>query len=162
MTCIRAGSRPRMLSSFTGTLVNMPGCVFSPSASFLINGLLQLASNIKEDSKSCAAVEEPRKRSMSEALEPIESLNHTRCPSSGKFRNIDVATQPSNVRIDLACHSSHLFDDKKNNRTHPEHRCLQDPGRDHCKCFGLRRDGHTIRFRGETILKLLTRRPIVE
>lgn len=168
MTCIKVGSRPGMLSSFTGTLVNMPGCVFSPGRIVLNPTLLMVVTaclQYRAGPKLYAAAEGPRKASarVVDACRRLSNLlrnqNHTRCTSSGKFRNLNITTQLSEVRIDLACNSSHPLDDRKNNRTHPEYRCLQYH---YCKCFELQRDGQTHRLQGEGILKLLTRRPVVE
>ena len=40
--------------------------------------------------------------------------------------------QPYSMRVDLKCHRSRVFNDREDNRTHPKHRRLQDPCRDHC------------------------------
>ena len=99
---------------------------------------LQLTSSIKEDPKLRAAVEELWKAgvqvgdAVSEAFKSMEESEVMRAVRTSERLSSISSLQPYNMRVDLTCYLSRVFNDREDDRTHPKHGRLQDPCRDHC------------------------------
>lgn len=61
----------------------------------------------------------------------MEESEVMRAVRLGLFQTLDVATQSSNVCIDLTRHRTRVFNDRENDGTYPEYCRLQNPGRHH-------------------------------